>query len=73
MTLIGLKRSLYTLAGMVFIVVAGFRVLLGQEAVSDVLFPAVIAIFLLVLLATVVARVEARIVEVEKKVCAREG
>lgn len=73
MTLLGLKRSLYTLAGMVFVVVAGLRIFLGQEAMSGVLVPSMFAFFLFVLLATIVARVETRIAEVEKQVRSREG
>ena len=72
MTLIGLKRSLYTLAGMVFVVAAGLRILLGRDAISGVVVPAVLAIFLFVLLATIVARVDTRIAALEEKVRAGE-
>lgn len=67
MTLIGLRRSLNTMAGMVFIVIAGCWVWFGKEAILGVLLPAFWAFFLFSLLAHIVARVEARIAGLEEK------
>jgi len=67
MTLVGLQRSLSTMAGMVFVVVAGGWIWMGENAMSDVLFPALLAFSLFSLLAHIVARVEARIAELEEK------
>ncbi len=71
MTLIGLRRSLSTMAGMVFLVVAGVWIWFGKEAVSGILPPALLAFFLFSLLAHIVARVETRISELEEKL--KEG
>ena len=71
MTLIGLRRSLSTMAGMVFVVVAGGWIWLGKEAMSGVLIPALMAFCLFSLLAHIVARVEARVAELEEKL--KEG
>lgn len=67
MTLVGLRRSLSTMAGMVFIVVAGSWMWFGREAISGVLFPALMAFFFFSLLAHIVAQVEARITDLEER------
>ena len=71
MTLIGLRRSLTTMAGMVFVVVAGGWIWLGEEAIFGLLPPAFMAFFFFSLLAHIVARVEARIAELEENL--KEG
>ena len=67
MTLIGMRRALLALASMVFIVIMGGRIWLGDAVMSDVTFPGFMTFLILVLLAEIVARVEARIAELEKK------
>lgn len=55
------------MAGMVFLVILGGRIWFGESAMSDVTFPGFMVFLLLVLLAEIVARVDSRFTELEKK------